>query len=257
MKTILIWDLDNLSTKNKIEEVYSKLLFQPTAAYGVSKKSNMKITKILKLKSYGIDFIKIGKRSDIENLLKGTLDQTDNYIIISSDSMFCEFTKIATEQNKQIQQFLISTKQKRTLFKNDLTANNVKYFFLEECKKNKINITKNKAVEKVDYFQLSNAEVIKRMYAEKNREIDYCQLSNTEITKRMKAENIFYSKYAIRIYREQKNKEQEIKPKIEREREKVKGSSSKISLFDLEDLYKTTSLLKKELKTKKTTGASK
>lgn len=252
MKTILIWDLDNLSTKNKIEEVYSKLLFQPTAAYGVSKKSNMKITKILKLKSYGIDFIKIEKRSDIEIFLKGTLDQTDNYIIISSDSMFCEFTKIATEQNKQIQQFLISTKQKRTLFKNDLTANNVKYFFLEECKKNNINTNENKAVEKVDYCQFSNKQIKLKMYAEK---VDCTNLSNMEIRRKRYADKVDYSKQAIEKYREQKNREQGIKYKTQKE--KVKGSSSKISLTDLEDLYKTTSLLKKELKTKKTTGASK
>ena len=111
--------------------------------------------------------------------------------------MFCEFTKIATEQNKQIQQFLISTKQKRTLFKNDLTANNVKYFFLEECKKNNINTTENKAVEKVDYCQFSNKQIKLKMYAEK---VDCTNLSNMEINRKRYADKVDYSKQAIEAY---------------------------------------------------------
>ena len=99
---------------------------------------------------------------------------------------------------------------------------------------------------------IKHKQIKLKMYAEK---VDCTNLSNMEINRKRYADKVDYSKQAIEKYREQKNREQGIKYKTQKE--KVKGSSSKISLTDLEELYKTTSLLKKELKTKKTTGASK
>lgn len=169
MKATLIWDLENISIKY-IDIILNRLsIYEKCNKLAISK-ANIKDSSKKKLNDNNIRFIQCNQIADkfILDTLKITSETTSEYIIITSDSDFCEISKELSFKGKKITWFLSEKQKKRIIMKNDITDSNIKYIVLEnkfkkikvKNKRIKSNLTKP-AVGKKSKFSLEYLEELK------------------------------------------------------------------------------------------------
>lgn len=186
-KITLIWDIENISVKY-IDEIFSKLDVEPDVMYAISKNNvNLKNKNILL--EYNIKLIQSSRIADefIKDIFKITSENTNHYIIISNDSDFCEFSKVAVDKGKNITWILKENQKKAVLMKNNITYNNIKYiiinsdFTIKKKSKNykskinkNLNITKSSGKSiKLSLDKLEELSNIKSAFIEtENKKID-------------------------------------------------------------------------------------
>lgn len=164
MKTIFIWDIENISVRRKGLQIMEKLFFKPNLLFAVSKRNPSK-AEITMFEKFNI----VHKQSEtiadvlILKILKQYKDY-DNFIIVSSDSDFCVF--LNEINNKNIQWFLEVDKSssvlKKTLHTN--TSNNISYEYLP-CK----NKVENKTHIKPIIYQSFSEKEIKKYFLKENK----------------------------------------------------------------------------------------
>lgn len=119
MKTLLVWDIENIPIK-RIEEIFAKIKHKPTVAFAVSK---MPISEknLRKLKAFKVQHIQTETIADvkIKELLQKGKYKYENFIIISCDTDFCSFSKMV--DSSKIQWLLNPNNAKGVLKKNDIT----------------------------------------------------------------------------------------------------------------------------------------
>ena len=114
MKATLIWDLENISIKY-IDIILNKLrVYEKCNKLAISK-ANIKDSSKKKLNDNNIRFIQCNQIADkfILDTLKITSETTSEYIIITSDSDFCEISKELSFTGKKITWFLNEKQKKR------------------------------------------------------------------------------------------------------------------------------------------------
>lgn len=119
MKTLLVWDIENVPVK-RIEEIFAKIKHKPTVAFAVSK-IPVSDKALRKLTSFKIQHIKTETIADIKikELLEEGIGVYDNFIIISSDTDFCSFSKMVDAS--KIQWILNPHNAMGVLKKNNIT----------------------------------------------------------------------------------------------------------------------------------------
>lgn len=139
MKTIFIWDIENISVRKKSIHIMEQLAYKPNVLFAVSKRPASK-SEILTFEKYNIEHRQSDTIADILilKILKEHKDY-DNFIIISSDSDFCVF--FDEIMNKNIQWFLERNKSTSVLKKTFQSSknNNISYTYLPSKKNVELN----------------------------------------------------------------------------------------------------------------------
>lgn len=135
MKTILVWDIENIPI-NKASEIFKKIKEKPDAAYAISKK-DIPDSALKELEYYGVKHIQSKDRiadDEIVELLIHSLDDFDKFIIISSDADFCFFVDMA--KGKKIE-WILNLENGATVVKQN-KSKGVKHIYLSQKAKDNI-----------------------------------------------------------------------------------------------------------------------
>jgi len=147
-KSILVWDIENISYK-EYNKIFDKLPYKPNKLFAISHNNLSK--KVLDfLFEKNIKYIQCPCIADkrIIDVLNITKENTENLILVSSDSDFVPFIRDNNKNYKEIIVILKEKQQKRMLMKNNLMQKNLKFIILEQNPNVKKRISKtNKLIK--------------------------------------------------------------------------------------------------------------
>jgi len=204
IKSLLIWDIENISYKfkNDIENILNRNNLNPNKKYVVSKrKFNKNIISLLEKENYKFFYAKTQKTADdkILDILKISLLNIDEIIIISSDSDFVKFV-IKNANEKKFHLIIHNNNSKRILMESNLTNKNIKYLTFGENNNVHKHKQKNK---KIDLFYHKKVGIPHKKIKDINLN-KYNFLEKLNETKKIKKSSLTISKEK-KLIKENKN----------------------------------------------------